>query len=313
MAVGNSMTKEDKWSEYWQNESDTGEVFVDKSGNKHEALGVFWKTCLENQSTGSKIVDLASGAGSIFADLSTPQNYELYAADLSPEALEHLKERLPTVQTHVCSADNLPFDSDFFDVVVSQFGIEYAGQEGFLEAARIVNKGGSLHVLCHIENGYIDSKNRDELEGAKLVKELAFINKAIAVTSASYANDNLVMKKVFEEFIAVEPVLAKYVNGKDRGVYHHLYHGFKSLFTNKSAYSEKDILSWLQDMQKQVDESILRLSEMRKAACSEAAMQEITEKISSLGMHKINCVPFLLPEQKLPVAWYLSSVKKANI
>lgn len=307
------MKKTDKWSEYWQNESDSGEVFVDKNGDKHQALSAFWKTCLENQPAGNKIIDLACGAGSIFADLPASQHYELYAADLSPDALKHLKQRLPEVHTHVCSADDLPFEDDFFDVVVSQFGIEYAGQGGFLEAARIVKSGGCLHVLCHIENGYIDSNNRNELDGAKLVKELAFIEKAIAVTSASYATDNATMKNAFEAFVAVEPLLAKQVNTSERGVHHHLYHGFKSLFVNKSAYTEQDILSWLQDMQNQIDESILRLTEMRKAACSESDMQQIIEQFAVLGMSLVKCEPFMLPEQTLPVAWYLSSVKKTKI
>lgn len=306
------MAKTDKWSEYWQKESDSGEVFVDKSGNKHQALSAFWQSCLENQSVGSRIIDLACGAGSIFADLPASQNYELHAADLSPEALKHLKRRMPAVHTQICSADDLPFDDQTFDVVVSQFGIEYAGQEGFFEAARIVKKGGSLHVLCHFEDGYIDIKNRDELDGAKLVNKLAFIEKAIAVTSASYSSDDLTMKHAFDAFVTVEPELAKYAGVSERGVHHHLYHGFKSLFVNKSAYTEQDILSWLKDMRNQVDESILRLSEMRKAACSQTDMQQIIAKFAQLGMSQVNCEPFLLPEQKLPVAWYLSAIRKTK-
>lgn len=309
MAVGNSMTEKDKWSDYWQTESAAGEVFVDKNGEKHKALGEFWRHCLDSLPEGTSIVDLASGAGSIFADLSRSKQFDLHAADLSPEALSKLKERLPQVQTKVCSASALPYSDGTFDIVVSQFGIEYAGQAGFIEAARVVKKGGYIHVLCHIEDGYIDSKNKSELHGAQLVKELAFIEKAIAVTDASFQQNQALLKKTFDQFVAVEPLLADYVNNSTQGIHHHLYHGFKTLFIKREAYSKQDILSWLEGMQKQVDESIIRLSEMRKAASSADDMKEITSKLTAMGMKELKCEPFLLPDHQLPVAWYLSSTK----
>ncbi|MBL4665762.1 MAG: FAD-dependent oxidoreductase, partial [Sneathiella sp.] len=61
--------------------------------------------------------------------------------------LEILKERIPRTKTYTCPADNVPLGDYSFDMVVSQFGIEYAGSTAFIEAARLVKNGGKLSIL----------------------------------------------------------------------------------------------------------------------------------------------------------------------
>lgn len=306
------MNKSANWSEYWKNEGINDEVFVNQEGKKHQALAEFWQQQLQELGGTGKLIDLASGAGSVFADVAFAHEFDLHAADISSEALERLESRLPGVTTHVCSADSLPLESHSFDLVVSQFGIEYAGIHAFTEAARIVKPSGSMIILCHIHDGYIDRRNRTSLEGAKLVHKIEFIAKAKAVTEANFGQDESEVKRTLDDFIAVEPTLSGFVRANPQGVHAHLYNGFKQLFLKRNAYQLTDIIDWLDSMQSEVDNSILRLEEMCRVASTEKTMHEIADNLSVANMLEVQYSPFILPHHSLPVAWKLTATKMAE-
>ncbi|GAA0857699.1 class I SAM-dependent methyltransferase [Aliiglaciecola litoralis] len=302
------MSKQEKWSDYWQNEGATGEVFVNKDGHKHSALKQFWQHQVANLTSGDSLIDLACGAGSIFADLPEQHGLALSAADLSAVALQHLVAKFPQVETTVCSADDLPFDDNQFDMVVSQFGIEYAGPEAFMEAYRILKPGGRMTVLCHIQDGYIDSKNKMELVGAELAHALNFVARAKQVTAAVFANQPDEITVAMDEFVSVEPLLAASVNKSSSGPHVHLYNGFKQLFMKRQAYTQQDILDWLDGMDQEIQKSIERLTSMRKAAQSESNMQAIAERLGKPNQ-QVDYKPLVLPDHNLPVAWHFELIK----
>jgi ubiquinone/menaquinone biosynthesis C-methylase UbiE len=304
------MNKGNNWSEYWANEGVSGEVFVDKKGNKHPYLSKFWNQYLSQVTKNAKVVDLACGGGSIFADNVEDGQFQLYAVDISAQALTQLNKRLPEVTTIESSVDEIPLDSGMFDLVVSQFGIEYVGESAFVEAARLMASGSQLVVLCHIENGFIDTKNQTELEGAKLLESTDFIEKAIAVTTANFNNDTEAYKKKLVEFIAIEPQVATWLEGKGKSLVSHCYLGFRQMYERKNVYQLSDIIGWLEGMKSEVGKTIIRVSEMRKAAQSEKQVKSICEALVANGLSDILFKPFTLPEQKLPIAWCITGNKK---
>lgn len=301
------MKIDQQWDKYWQSESASGEVFANSEGKKHQVISQFWQTQLGQLPKQSNIIDIACGAGSIFSDLDQPEQYCLFAADYSKDALAKLKKRLPNVEVHCCPADTLPFEEHSFDAVVSQFGIEYAGERAFIEGFRVVNPGGRLIALCHIENGYIDSRNASELRAIDLLNETLFIAKAIAVTRALFSQQEHAIKAAMDDFVTVEPIIAETVKANDTGVHHHLYNGFKDLIYRRQAFSETDITDWLGQMQLDVDKSQSRLQEMRKAALSKSQIEGIASRID--GASSITFSPFYLPDKTLPVAWQFTAIK----
>ncbi|TDF39589.1 class I SAM-dependent methyltransferase [Alteromonadaceae bacterium M269] len=307
--MGWFLSKNEKWSAYWKAEGASGEVFVNKDGEKHEELVNFWRSRLNGIAKGSKIIDIACGAGSIFSDLDSVDGLELHAADISNTALEQLKERIPQVNTLCCSADDLPYESQSFDVVVSQFGVEYAGIEAFKEAARIVRPKGKLITVSHIADGYIDSRNKYQLDGAKVAKDLSFIEKSLAVVHAMYSSNQVDLSRAGEDFKAVEPHLAAYMKVTDFGVHAHLYRGVREMLSNMKSYRHEDIIYWLEGMQQELDDAILRLTEMRKAASTEKDMNTIKSALEEFGMFNIECLEMQFSDHKLPVGWVLSAEK----
>jgi ubiquinone/menaquinone biosynthesis C-methylase UbiE len=305
---GGTVDIKNNWTDYWQKEGAGGEVYVNKDGGKSPVLSSFWRkqfSNLGNIKKKSKIIDIASGAGSIFANLPEHHSFELFAADVSQHALEQLKQRIDKVTTVTCSADEVPFDDQYFDTVVSQFGMEYAGLDAFNEAARLVAIDGSLVVICHYEDGQIDSRNQVELQGAHLINKLEFIDRAILVSEKSFSTKEQELKQAFDSFVEVEPKLAEYCSTHPNGVHSYLYAGFKQLFTNRQSYTLDDIVGWLEGMRLEVDKSILRLEEMRRATLSLADIQDIKSRLQQCGLSHVCFESLLVPGNSVPIAWEL--------
>lgn len=302
-------SKKDSWSDYWLSEGADGEVFVNQKGQKHQELKAVWRKFFDAHPSG-KLLDIASGAGSIFADTDNLVNYDSFAADLSSSALALLKQKFPSVSTIECSADKVPLQDGTMDLLVSQFGIEYSGLDGFKEACRLIADGGKIQFVCHIKDGRIYKPNFLQLEGAKLVKSLDFIAKAKAMVTADFVGNPEQSKPVFEAFTGCEPILAEYNKQFPQGVHHHLYTGFKKMMLNRAAYLNQDILDWLDAMVFEVEKSISRRNEICRAALDIADIEAIKEIYANHNLQNIHAKPIYLPDEDLPLAWLVRADKK---
>ncbi len=299
------------WADYWQHDGDSGEVFVNSKGERHPGLAEFWNAVFEGTAVDAAVIDIASGAGSIFAHLPEGHGLQLFAADIAQEALASLSNRIAGVTTMVCSADAVPYDDGRFDLVVSQFGIEYAGIDAFTEAARLVAPRGRLAGLCHVENGYIDSNNRAQLDEAVLLDESGFIDLAIDLTTAGFSADTAAKRRAEEAFVPVMQQASDGIRRCPKGIHSHLFQGFQQLFEQRQKYDEADITSWLDEMRKELNKNIDRLTRMRAAALSPEDVANITENLTSAGLQEIQFKQFMTSGNKLPVAWSLSASRPA--
>jgi len=68
------------------------------------------------------------------------------------------------------AAESLPFADGSFDVVVSQYGLEYADLDVALaEVARVLAPGGQLHWLAHSTDSIVVAEGRAQLVGIDLL------------------------------------------------------------------------------------------------------------------------------------------------
>ncbi len=302
-----------EWSSYWaDNASTSGEVFVNAKGETHPELAQWWRDTFTTLPKSGRLIDLACGAGSVFQHIPTEHSYELHGADISTQALSQLKELFPSVNRHQCPADSLPFADGEFDVVVSQFGVEYAGMEGFHEAARVVGPGGSLVIVSHLEESFIDGRNRDHLYNAQVIVECDFIPRARALIAAMFSGDQEKTQRAANAFTPSEQALAKAVKRLPEGIHAHLYFGFKQLFERRVDYHLKDITQWLKDMADDVDRNILRLESMCQAARSEPEIRGFVEKLRESGWVSAQYETLRISNHNQPLAWIIKGQKQAT-
>lgn len=296
------------WSGYWQDENPEGEVFANLEGRKNPAVVAFWQQQLANAPTKSRIIDLAAGAGSIFNHLVLSESIEWHACDLSHAALVQHRRRTPGVLLCASSADRLPYRPGHFDVVLSQFGLEYAGLEAFSEAASLVRPGGSMSLLCHIENGFIDKRSQSLQGDATVARDSGFVEAAIELTQAAFSGSMEGLQHAYRGFVEPERKLSAALANKPAGLHSHLYGGFRRLFESRDRYDQADIIGWLEAMKQEIDRLLSRLATMRKAALSEGQVKLIGRKLEVLGFD-VRFAPYIIPEYAVPIAWHFHATR----
>ncbi|MEM8981689.1 MAG: class I SAM-dependent methyltransferase [Pseudomonadota bacterium] len=299
----------DNWSQYWSEESPQGEVFVDASGEKHPALDEFWQTELRSRSANDRLLDIAAGAGSIIAALDLDRFASVHACDLSEPAMQRLAARFPTVKTAVCDATGLPYDDGAFDIVVSQYGIEYAGLDAFSEAARVLAPGGHIVTLSHYRGGSIDNVHERQLQAVDVLSEHRFIDKATELVSAAFTDDRGRFDRAAEDFIPSERAVAATVKEQPHGVHVHLHGGFRQLYAKRRQYDLSDITQWLAAMRDDVSKSIERLNAIRSVALDEISLATVRDNIIRSGLQWQQPTPFFGSDPKLPAAWVIRAHK----
>ena len=295
------------WSEYWEKDGEGGEVFVSARGDRHPALADYWQAAFSGLSAGARVVDVASGAGSIYAHLGDNHGFELHATDIAPEALEALSDRIAGVTSVVAGADDLPYDDASLDLVVSQFGIEYAGRDAFAEAARLVRPGCRLIALVHIQDGYVDRNNKAQLEEAELTRRIDFIGRAIDLTNRAFSGNRALIEDTEQAFIPLIQQMSEAIQRCQTGIHVYLFAGFRKLYENRAAYSKADIVKWLEQMDGELSKTLDRLGRMRAASMSKDDMDAVAADLEAAGLAEISVVPFDVPGNELPIAWSLTA------
>lgn len=107
-----------------------------------------------------RILELACGTGRLtryLADL-TREEGELYATDLNPDMLQLAKEKADNGLIHwgIVDAQAIPYEADFFDLVVCQFGVMFFKDKprAFGEIYRVLKPGGvfQFNTWDHFEH-----------------------------------------------------------------------------------------------------------------------------------------------------------------
>jgi SAM-dependent methyltransferase len=121
---------------------------------------------------GERILDLGCGTGVLIQRLlQVSPEIEVFGIDTSAEMLEIAKQKLPeSVELKVGSADNLPFPSNYFDIVISTSAFHFFRDpsQALQEAKRVLKPNGRLvitdwcydYLTCKICDFFLQYFNR---------------------------------------------------------------------------------------------------------------------------------------------------------
>lgn len=157
------------WSKYWEQGHLTsfGDSFI---ANYTGVLKNVWQPIFEGLSNDYKFLDIATGNGALPLLVS---DY-LRGKSIRGEGVGVDLAKISTDLSTVNVADNitislnsevdctsLPFNESEFDLVISQFGIEYADlQIAIPEALRVLKVNGKLSFVMHHEHSMVITRNR---------------------------------------------------------------------------------------------------------------------------------------------------------
>lgn len=145
------------WSQYWAlgGEHSCGGSYKEGYG---ETIAQFWRSGFESLPLNARVLDIGTGNGPLPRILiSIPARLDLVCdaidlASVAPTWHAQLSDKdARRVSFHSrCAAEQLPFEAETFDLVVSQWGLEYSDMNASLsEVLRVLKPMGRVQLVLH--------------------------------------------------------------------------------------------------------------------------------------------------------------------
>lgn len=164
------------WSSYWAGgalHSCVGSYADNYAG----AIGDFWQARFQRLRAGSRVLDLATGNGALpllLEEQAGAQGIRIDAVDLAevaPAWLQPSRHHGITFHAGVAMED-LPFMDQSFDLVVSQFGLEYARwPQALHQILRVGKQEGDVAFVMHHVDSVLVKVGKAELANQQLLLE----------------------------------------------------------------------------------------------------------------------------------------------
>ena len=159
--------KKEPWTQYWR-ESHAHACTSEFSADARNLIQAAWARAFAAVKNDARILDIATGNGALIAHIApnlVPDITHIEATGVDLARIEQSAKKHLQIDPRVAvqfiggvDASTLPFEQMHFDLVVSQYGIEYGDLPlAFREACRVTK--GHLMFLVHARNGEIVRQN----------------------------------------------------------------------------------------------------------------------------------------------------------
>jgi SAM-dependent methyltransferase len=245
------------------------------------------------------VLDLACGNGAVTgfalnaAAESETRLPSVVGIDTSIAALKDLETRFPPVLAVVADANRTPFEDQSFDVVASQFGIEYAGIEAIEAAARLVARGGTLAAILHLKKGAIYRECATNLQAILAVESSGILPAArdafrVGIGSGTVRIANTDLQRAQARLVKagkeVERVLRRHGHDVAGGVVQRLHADVARMYRRMGAYDPTEVANWIEGMAREVKAYAGRMSSMLAVAIDEPSLDKIVNRITLGGL-----------------------------
>lgn len=311
----------ESWDKYWHGTGTAGAFSA--GGASHPGIQVFWSDFFQSiigRFAPPRHVDIATGNGAVVETALTllaNDKPAITCVDISESAIRNVETRFPGVAGVVSDATSIPLDDYGFDVVTSQFGIEYAGPNAVPEAARLVAPGGALGLLMHIENGSVHKECEDSLAAITAIRESEFValatdlfrNGFAAVRGADRAPYDAAGTNFAPAVAAAEKIMDKYGDDVAGGSVAKLYDDIARIHSSMPKYDPDEVLGWLSTMDAEMAAYGDRMSSMISAASSRTEFEQVCTQLQSSGLKIGMASELLVGEETQPLAWALIATR----
>lgn len=280
------------WDSYWQDSN--ADLALTGPGGQPPQITAFWESVFADIPATALCLDIASGSGAVIQsanDFFADRMPHYSGQDLSADAIAQLKQRFPGIEGIVSDAKEIPRPDAGFDLVTSQFGIEYAGQEAFPEAARLVKPGGRLALLVHCRPGLIYNECAESLTVIDKLRAARFFPLASSFLAAGFkaaaGGDRRAYEKAHKQFKpafrVLERALAKHGPKVASGLLQRLATDLAAINRKLQNYDGKEVLAWLARLSEELTAYRARMHTMQDAALPTSQLGAIRQFLIAGG------------------------------
>lgn len=328
------------WESFWQGSTNSNQKNASMPcfGGQARNLLHNWEMLLQPYAdravSDDVVVDVAAGDGVVTYGLLqllnkqvAPVRPQLFCTDYSLSACIDARSRDSHIKSVCTKAELLPFASETVNLVLSQFGIEYSGESGFIEALRVLKPQGQFIAVCHIEDGIIYNECKTHHSAS-----LNFYESGIFATAEKvFKQANLVLEgraskdtfveadRAFSESVnTCKQVFAQYGKAVCANYLFKIFTELGQMFNSIQKYHLTDVLRWLENSRNELRAYAERMESMTKAALNEAEINQIFSSLSSRQPQIKWCYRPLMQdmasdvqhnENALPIAWVIEMTK----
>lgn len=314
------------WDAFWRARDKA--ISQEDVGARDRAPALYWESFFHqafDRNPRPRLIDIACGNGAVTEIAMTiaqdmEVNVDAHCLDYSMSAVDELRKRFPEVEGVACDAREIPYQDGEFGIVVSQFGIEYAGREAFLEAARLVAPGGTLTALVHLADGAINKECADSLGVAAALREAKLMSLARDAFTAGF---ELIAGKITDqEFQEADKRLAPAVEVAKQilqdkgplaagGLLARVYRDIGHMYTRMQNYVPAEVFAWIDGMSGELVSYEGRMASMTRCALDDPGIQDIAATIGAAGFTVQTPDVLALAESGKPAAWILTASRDA--
>lgn len=313
--VGESSSE--PWETFWRSGGDAKAALGGES--QQRALAVWWRDFFDRGplNDGGRILDIASGAFPVFAHAAEQiRGAVTVSLDYSFSALKAGRAAAPAMLAVAGNAASPPLATSSFDIVCSQFGLEYAGLAAFRSAAALVARSGRLGAVVHYRGGAIDAECATNEAVLKSFARSGLFDAARSAFEASYAaprahqyRDKNAERTLAAALAAARRAVESAPECAARRVVSRYAPDVERMSDRRFAHSSNDALGWLSSVQRDLTLYRKRMSSMRAAALDEAGIRAAAEKIKREGLENAAFEAVSLVPGARPGAWTLIAQK----
>ena len=298
----------DGWDQFWR-AAKSSEVLVTDTGAKNPALDSFWESRLRGIEPQHAVIDVGCGAGSVCQRLSSAEAF-LVGTDISQVALSRAQQVASHVIPVRAASERMPFQSRSFDWVVSQFGVEYGGIEGLTEACALAKPCGHICFLIHAPNSAIQRSAERDLHHVEVIIETGFLAAARSLTTALAKQEEKQLEVSSAAFTEAETQLRAQTVVSADNFAGYSYLGFQSLLRRWARYEPQDILDWLNQMEREAAEGLLRLRAMRAAALDDDKWGALLDSLAPDRSSALYKYPVYSESSQQLLGWEVTNVPR---
>lgn len=321
MKSDNKTPHSESWDKYWHGTGASGAFSA--GGVSHPVIDAFWSGFFRSATdrySEPAVLDIATGNGAViasalsaFGDAPT----SISCVDISSAAIENVSKRFPGIDGIVADARSIPLDEQTFDIVTSQFGVEYAGADAVFEAARLVKPGGRLTLLMHVDGGKVHKECKDSLEAIQALQEAHFVGLATelfrsgfaAVKGADRAPYDAAGSAFAPAVAAAEDTITRYGNDVAGGMVAKLYNDIARIHGRLPHYDANEVLSWLEGMEQEVAAYGERMASMIATACKQPEFEDLCGQLRARGFTLEIANELRSSDEPLSLAWAVIALR----
>lgn len=308
------------WAAFWETTKGTPQP---DRGAKDKALDEFWVHFFDTELPKHfrpRLLDAACGDGAVTgfalqcASKRANSDVVISCMDYSEAAIQALNKQYPRAKGFSCDANHTPFADGEFHIVASQFGLEYAGQSAFEEAARLVAKNGVLAAIVHMKKGAIFDECRSNLNAIRTIRECELLTLARSAFEAGFAviagnAAQASFREADKNFAPAVETLKKILADDGPlvagGMIHRIGSDLGHMYQRIENYVPQDVFVWLDRTDKELDNYANIMASMLDAALDEPEIKQLAARLAASNLTVDALDVLRMGNSKEAAAWIL--------